>query len=108
MQEFSSAAGRHTFKFDGREFFLPVPSIRDVEMFVALGKLPRASQAEGMRDALLERVRPERRTWWEWLTGHNPVPNMLEVLGLPQTSQLFEAWASFGGMEPGESSGSAD
>lgn len=109
MQEFSSAAGRHEFKVDGREFYLPVPSVGDVEMFTTLAGLTRTEQAKGMREALVERTRPARRTWWERLTGRDPVPAALDSLGLPQTSELFKAWASFGGLvDSGESSSSAD
>lgn len=109
MQEFDSAAGRHTFKVDGREFYLPLPAISDVKTFVDLAELPTPDEkASAMLEALTSRIRPVRLTVWEKLVGRNPAVKALGTLGLRQASDLFTAWAEAGGLLSGESSGSAN
>jgi len=93
---------------DGREYYLPSPNIADVEAIGAMSELPPSEQVEGMRDILVARVRPLKRTLWEWLTGKDPAPAAVDALGLPQSKELFTAWlVSLREASLGESSGSA-
>jgi len=109
MQEFTSAAGRHSFAVDGRKFYLPSPQIADVETIGALSDLTTSEQTQGMFDILTSKAVPEKRTLWEWLTNKNPAPAAIEALGLAQTSKLFTAWiVSLREVSLGESSGSAE
>jgi len=109
MQEFTSAAGRHSFTFDGREYYLPSPNIEDVETVGALSSMTTVEQTHGMRDILLARAAPAKLTLWERLTNRNPAPAAIIALGLPQTTKLFTAWiVSLREVSLGESSGSAE
>ena len=110
MQEFTSDAGRHSFTFDGRKFYVPSPSIGDVGKISALADLKtNEEQALGMREILVASAAPAKRTFWEWLTNKNPAPAVIDALGLPQTTKLFKAWmGSMSEDSAGESSGSAE
>ena len=109
MQEFTSAAGRHSFTFDGREYYLPTPTIEDVETIGALSDLSHTEQTNGMRDILVSKAVPVKLTFWERLTGHDPAPAAIHALGLPQSKKLFTAWlVSLREVSLGESLGSAE
>lgn len=109
MQEFSSAAGRHSFTVDGREFYIPTPTIGDVQTINDLSKVDTVEQVHGMRSLLVSKAQPARLTLWERIVGRDPVGPAIDQLGLPQTRDLFGAWiTSLSDVSLGESSGSAD
>jgi len=108
MQEFTSSAGRHSFTMDGREYYLPSPTIGDVETIGALSEMTTSEQAQGMRDVLVSKAAPVKFSLWERFTKRNPGPAAIDALGLPQSTKLFMAWiVSLREVGLGESSGSA-
>lgn len=110
MQSFNTADSRHTFGIDGRTYFLPSPTIEDVLSFseMEVGEGPNA-MAVMMRDILLQKAQPLKRTFWEWLTGRNPALKAIRNLAISPTSAIFTAWAtSMSSVSLGESSGSAE
>lgn len=110
MQNFNSADSRHTFGIDGRTYFLPSPTVDDAVEFSTLEVSEDPNElAALMRDILLARARPLKRTAWDWLFGRNPAVKAIKNLGIKQTSAIFTAWAtSMQSVSLGESSGSAE
>lgn len=110
MQNFNSADSRHTFGIDGRTYFLPSPTVEDAVKFSTLEVSEDPNQlAILMRDILLEKARPLKRTFWDVLIGRNPALKVIKNLGVAQTSAIFTAWAtSVRSVSLGESSGSAE
>jgi len=109
MHNFTSSAGRHGFIMDGREYFLPSPTIGDVETIGVLSSMTSAEQSRGMRDILVAKAAPVKLTLWERFTKSNPAPAAIDALGLVQSTKLFTAWiVSLREVGLGESSGSAE
>lgn len=110
MQEFHSADSRHTFAIDGRAYFLPSPTVDDAQEFstMEVSEDPTAL-ATLMRDIMLAKAQPVKRTFWDVLFGRNPALKAIRNLGVAQTSAIFTAWAtSMRSVGLGESSGSAE
>lgn len=110
MQSFNTADSRHAFAIDGREFYLPSPTIEDALGFstMEIGEDVTAT-ATMMRDLLVLKARPARRKFWDVLTGRNPAVKAINNLGVAQTSAIFTGWAtSLRLVSLGESSGSAE
>ena len=107
MQEFNSADSRHTFKVDGKTFYVPSVTIEDIATFADMAKLPPQEQAAKFREVIESKARADLN-WWQRLTGANPARKAVQSLSIAQVSQLFKEWASAQSVTPGESSRSAD
>lgn len=110
MQQFNTADSRHTFAIDGRTYFLPSPTVDDAIEFSTLEVSDNPNElAALMRDILLQRARPLKRTGWDVLFARNPALKAIRNLGITQTSAIFTAWAtSMNSVSLGESSGSVE
>jgi len=106
MQEFNTADSRHTFKVDGKTYWIPSVTIEDIATFGELAKLPTEEQAAKFRSVIESKAQADLKLW-QRMFGLNPARKAVESLSIAQVSQLFKEWASAQAVLPGESSRSA-